>query len=498
MTVLGKLVRLGGPCGICCMGCVGLTATSAVGGATLELLLVWYVLVSGVAYAGRLPIHVIWGHYLCLRPSKAPFPEDRRRLNLLVGLNFVSVITWLGMGVLFLTHPDIGIAIKCAATIALYGLVVVLGLMTVKYTSKVGLKRGTEIVCGSPVGDVFKDLLPRAPEDSLIGRFLRLFTNTSAKHQISSFALVAAAALIAMPAGAYSAETVGKTLQKNLSPKEAPREPGLSPAVAVAREMPAAQAPDPAQAPSPEPAARSLSYSDVCAGDPSPGSPAPSPQRELLRGLWLGGTGMSGAGAVAAGCAQPAEPVPGHPQVWVARGVCGASLRSLGIVAPEYLPALTYQEAAEFAYEKVKEGKLLGASSRWPVGDGDAYIVDTEDGSYVLIRRHTSLGDARPGGSLPCEGAAPLSAPYTIVPPGLVGLWLEIAQGGWVWPAPADPAEPRGSDFVFRPGGPEASPVARAHCISETSCTAWFEGTLLSTSGSLFTSISAIESVVGG
>ncbi len=468
-----KWGRVGGPCGICGGSAIVLIATQMITSAEYLEGLAWYLLVSGVLYAGRLPIHVFGIPYVSLHPSRTESPELRRRLNFLTCMNAVSALVWLVAAVFLLSNPAVPIALESAFGIVFYALVMWLGMETVGCATSLGLPRGTEWVCDSPVGKRFKELRQRAPDETPIRDSMDIFTRKTPPYQASWFLSIVAGALLALPSGSGAAQTTEKALDVVA---------GISQSTVVTKGPSADGAGDSVVEPS---------YEEECGGEVEPGEPAPSPRREQLRFLWLGGEGVEGAGAIEGGCAHRAAPALGHPEVWIARGYCGSDLRSLGVVAPNYLPSLLFQQAARFALAKERAGELRGASSRWEVGEGDGYVVDTDTGSFVLAREDASGEAERSEGDLPCERFDEANVPYVVVPPGLIGLWLQVGEDGWVWPK-RDPAD---SDGFLLVG--EGGRTVRAHCYSDTRCAAWIDGVLTPTTGSLFTSVSLLLNMTG-
>lgn len=233
------------------------------------------------------------------------------------------------------------------------------------------------------------------------------------------------------------------------------------------------------------------SWEEQC-GTVYDGRPSPSPNREQLAGLF------EAAGSKVAGCPRPAEKVRGQEGVWYARSFCGAELRSVGVTSPDYgyLPAILYQQAARFAAARVDEGVLLGTSSRWRHEGGDLYVVDTMSGSFVLARRRSSAGEVEAQSeSLPCHSHSDGNVPYTVVPPGLVQLWMEVATTEWVWPRSTGTTD-AGRSFEFVPAYPSREEVATATCVSDVRCTLSFQGAERTTPGSVFrTSVPEIASV---
>jgi hypothetical protein len=213
-------------------------------------------------------------------------------------------------------------------------------------------------------------------------------------------------------------------------------------------------------------------YEELCPGLPEPGAGAPEPFASAIYGLWLGyGTGD---GAVAAGCAQQPEALPGHPDIWVARGQCGGALRSMAVTAEGRSPALLYQQAAALARHFLRANTLIGASPRVRIGDGDLYVIDTSFGSYVLVRRHQSGGEVHDADEaiVNCENFVDENYRYTLIPPGMLSIWHRLNRGGWTWPV-SRPDDGSGIDLAFYRG---KSIVAAGGCLNDLVCSASEDG----------------------
>ena len=192
--------------------------------------------------------------------------------------------------------------------------------------------------------------------------------------------------------------------------------------------------------------------------DPGPG--VPEPQRSSLLLAWHEIPGlvpgpMEALGFDVAGCPRPARPLPGSPGSWFALGYCGEDLQALAL-AQRGLdhPVVLLEQAAEFALPLVLDGELEGALDRFPVGGGDAYVIDSRRGSYVLFRDRTTAGsvegaEGRPGG---CGGFVDQDVEYAIVGPGLIELWRAVAaiSLGGVYPIDYARQEDGTESVVFR------------------------------------------------
>jgi hypothetical protein len=63
---------------------------------------------------------------------------------------------------------------------------------------------------------------------------------------------------------------------------------------------------------------------------------------------------------------------------------------------------------------------------------GDAYVMQTAEGTTVLVRR-TLVTQGQPSTQPACDGNE--ATPYAVVPSPMVWLWMGlVAQAGWNWP----------------------------------------------------------------
>jgi hypothetical protein len=194
----------------------------------------------------------------------------------------------------------------------------------------------------------------------------------------------------------------------------------------------------------------------------------------LLYRLWLGGGGVKGAGGVQGGCAQLAEPVPGSPDVFLAVGLCGGKLRSLGIAGTDFA-ALLYQQAARWALGRARAGDVLAAYGRREIAAGDLYVVVTRGGVYILSRSQSGAGqpasDTAPRRCQDIADSNGLNVPYVVVPPALIVPWLSVVERiGWVWPVRDLAARSRAYAFE-KTEKHQMVVVAHATCASDRQCT---------------------------
>jgi hypothetical protein len=219
-------------------------------------------------------------------------------------------------------------------------------------------------------------------------------------------------------------------------------------------------------------------YGDHCTT--SPGTGADPARRAEMYAAVLGGLGQDGIGGNETGCLTVAIQVAGHPDVWFAVGYCGADVRGLVAVGPQWPAAAVIQEAAQTAATFAASGELLGVSKRYRIGTGDLVVIATTDGLYLLIRPLLSNGRVAVGKRW-CDAFSDGNVAYTNVPPALLGLMIELEQfraregKDFLWPADDTSATSVGHDFTFHASGSAAS-VARASCADVSHCTLVYQG----------------------
>ncbi|HEV3321477.1 MAG TPA: hypothetical protein VG147_04720 [Solirubrobacteraceae bacterium] len=207
-------------------------------------------------------------------------------------------------------------------------------------------------------------------------------------------------------------------------------------------------------------------YEALCHDHVKPGYPAPEPQAGGLRGLF------AETGAIVAGCAQPAAEVSAGSGVWWTLGRCDGEVRSLAVAGAETPAVLMLQQVARFAQGKAERGELMGGSPRISAAHGDYQVIETATADFVMAREDSSLGGnttTKPPRS--CGELSDRDSPYTLVPPGLVELWLQLARRAWVWPVASGETTAHTKQFIFRSVGRAPAEVATAECSSEDACT---------------------------
>jgi hypothetical protein len=101
------------------------------------------------------------------------------------------------------------------------------------------------------------------------------------------------------------------------------------------------------------------------------------------------------------------------------------------VIAPRGLehPVVLLEQAAEFALPIILDSRFVRAVDRFKVGGGDAYVVDADQGSFVLIRDHTTAGPVaeRSSSGGGCADFTDADVRYTIVGPGLLEAWRFVS-----------------------------------------------------------------------
>lgn len=460
----------------------GSTALGVSDGYQLELAATWVSLIAAIACLGRSPIHVFWGKYLTRHPDGRPRHRwALRELNCLVPANVVLSLIWIVIAASQLSakapQPPLFVAIivPCA--------IVLVAMETVRCVGVTKKRRGTEIVCEGPVGKWFREFFETSDEETgPVHKVMVFFRHPNGRGLVSRF-LCLLTGLMFIPVPVHSSATAGTHLNDAIVTPPAPVGSG-EPAPRRRRETSDVAGEENGAEDEPEPKACGT-YD---------GRPAPAPEREEIVAVF------EEAGVGQTGCPEAPEEVGDHSEVWIASARCGTELRSLVTTGPEYLPALLYQQAAGFARARGREGVLLGASDRHPVRGGDFYVVDTTMGSYVLIRRRPSNGERggenQDSSSSPCEAPSEGNFLYTVVPPGLIALWLEaVEEGAWLFPV-SDSANVNGGTFEFLADYPAREALAHASCANALECMLRVDGETRRSSGTpTYVSVAEITSL---
>lgn len=225
-----------------------------------------------------------------------------------------------------------------------------------------------------------------------------------------------------------------------------------------------------------------------CGGEYDPPR-VPEPQRAALALAWHDVDGlqpgrMEALGVDIAGCPEPPRPTPGLPGSWYALGYCEGSLRGIALAFDGLdHPVFLLEQAAEFALPLIRDGRLVSAEDRFEVGgDGDAYVIDTRDGSFVLIRDDATAGPVDGGhgdGGDGCGDYTDRDVAYTIVGPGLLEAWRAVAAvtPGGVYPIANRTAGEGEARFALR--STEVGIVTTVRCpASLLTCEATIAGTV--------------------
>ena len=430
------------------------------------------VLGLGIAFAISHVNHVIaWK--LRRKPDSDADPRDLLCLDRLLWLQLSVVLVWLGCGTALALHPHATVPLLpfrvpwlSVLLLSLAPCVLVTVVATSAKAKRAGLGFITEAVRSSAPARFLEGLIVPL-ERVLMLKPLREWLQGEEAGLVSGFSIFLISTLLFFGAESLYGIPMARGLRAGAEVLLRRGEDGPS----------------------------QPTYEELCPGGIEPGQPAHRPWSMSLYSLWLG---ESGAGAIEAGCARPAHPIKGHPRIWMAEGSCEGSVRSLGVSVLGRPPSLLYQQAARFALAKAREGTLLGASPREDLRGGDFYLVEAESGPYVLIRSQKAIGSAT-SSSAPrrCEDYISDNYPYTIVPPGLIRIWLRISHAELVWPVLDGDNGGEVQDFAFL-GADNGALVGHAECTSTATCTASFNGRVFTTPSSSNLSVESILRVVRG
>jgi len=384
----------------------------------------------------------------------------RTDLLVVVAFNFLGFasIAWKPSSVLM-----------AASVLVLFLVVLLVSGATVVAAEETSLPNtGEEVPRGSewlrqrnPLKWVERSLGPHA---DLFGKpFLWVIRRATPLHQASCYivCLLAVLLMVGAAAGRASLPGIEKTLQlsEGAHTSSTPASTTSDPEPSTATTPLASSHDDAKEEPSP-------TYEQLCRGYVKPGYPAPEPQAAGLRGVF------AQTGAIVAGCAEPASEVSAVSGVWWSVGRCDGEVRSLAVAGEETQAVLMLQQVASFAEELADRGELTGGSPRVSASHGDYQVVESTAGDFVMSREESSLGGRSPKKPpRSCTELSDRNAPYTLVPPGLVELWLKLARRVWVWPVAARETGEHTKQFVFRSAGRAPRQVATAECASEHSCT---------------------------
>lgn len=175
---------------------------------------------------------------------------------------------------------------------------------------------------------------------------------------------------------------------------------------------------------------------DDCAAGFNP-TKVPEPMRKSLSLAWHDVDGldpegpMEALGSDIAGCPGKAQPIPGLPGSWFVPGTCNGHLQGIAIaLSGMHHPVYLLEQAGEFALPLIRAGRFVGAEDRFEVGGGDAYVIHSRAGSFVLIRDDASeglLGESERGDGSGCESYADRDVAYSVAGPGAIEAWRAAA-----------------------------------------------------------------------
>lgn len=148
------------------------------------------------------------------------------------------------------------------------------------------------------------------------------------------------------------------------------------------------------------------------------GYPAPPEIRRHLNAAICGDAelGVSGPGLDEAGLPREAIKIEDSDDGWWMPCFLGGQLKSIVVYSTAYGTAVTYDQIAREARRLIQTKELAGISPRIDLDQGDAQILYLKVGSELMLRPSKS-------------------APYTELPPPLVGPWMDATNlFGLLWP----------------------------------------------------------------
>lgn len=445
---------------------LGLTVWSFVGGQEQPRaggLSGWALILGAVANLLRGLVH-LYGDYL--KPPKGDVIH-KRCLRRLVGANAVVGLIWLASSVVVTCTSVRPVPIVGVIWFGgMYVAIVLIASATVSAAEACGCTRGTETIDACPKMEKFRDLVQRSNESSLFAWLEKLLNRKSSPEKVSAFMLLISSTLllVAVPAFCQVAKdgagtTFGPPPAISAPPAPKPVESALNP-FRSASKTPAPVESEPKK------------LSELCGEGIEPGEPAPAARARELKALWLGGLGIAGAGAVEAGCPEPAREIPKLDDTWFVVGRCLGSVRSVAIAAPNRPPVMLYQQAARFALAAIGAERFVGASNRQRFGDGDFYVIDLVNGSAVLIRAKSSSGSFGSGTpATGCDQVRDQNVPYATLRPAMVDAWLQFVRSfGWAVPVSDTSRDGLNDHFAFVSDDDQRRVVATGSCPSSKVC----------------------------
>lgn len=176
-----------------------------------------------------------------------------------------------------------------------------------------------------------------------------------------------------------------------------------------------------------------------------PGTGAPLWASTAIAALFTGAsterTGNPPGTAIAGCTGKPHEVVTSTGLfVWMlGENLANGRTLSLAVDSHQFGPALFLWPAVTDVIKLIDRYGAVGGVRGMQAGDGNLYPVETDNGTYILIRRET--------------GTEQVPQPYIALPPTVATAWADAMrqQGSWLWPLA--PQSISGSE-VFRFGAP--------------------------------------------
>jgi hypothetical protein len=462
-----------------------------------------FIVPSGIVSAGRIPVHLIGG-YCSWKVWRGEDRLKRISLDLLVVLNAILHAAWVASGVAVLFWPLI--ALQAFSSFVIYVAVIVVACAIVEVANSLHLDRGSEIVDDWPLVKFVRDAIGRGDPVPITRPIKKALHAKTPVAFVSAFVVGTSSILLTVAAAdapfaikdvidylngpktrlAMRTTTVvlTKTVTRVVTAPPVtpqlppPRKPTMPPkpvtASAVKTVAGVLSAQTAQTAPmliATTPTTTSGPASNDCPTGGAVGDPAPKPQSTGLAGLWNGDSVHSGRSQSGGGCPQHAQPVSGHPDVWVLAGMCGTDVRSIGVANASHAVML-FGQMAGVVKSLADAGTLIDVSERFSLGSGDAMIITSDNGTTLAVRASVPPATEAEG---PCAPTTDGDVRFAVLPPGLVSLWLAARDqsGHWLWPE-ADTSYNTSGEFVFRSSAGET--VAHGHCFDDTHCTLDYRG----------------------
>jgi len=366
---------------------------------------------AGVLIGGREVVHLFDGYIGWQGTDEHPWaPTESRKLTALVlALLTLSVGAVTG-GAIFFFLPS-NVLELALFTAVLLGVVVGTAEMTALVGSPGGPRTGTAAVSTYWLTKKVRKIAKAFGELPLVEKVDDLLLGAAGKDRVSRLVLVACLCLF-MACGAQ-ALALSRPVIKYIN------QVGKGPGQESAGDSDS-QRPD-----------RELRYDELCGGPIKAGDGAPEPEAAGLRAAW------AERGGVVASCAKKARPVPGTRSSYFAPGYCRGEYRAFAIASPSHPAAVALEQVARVGRAMIEEQKLIGASQRRALGDGDFQILFTHEGPYLAIRETKTDGNGGPRRkALRCEELLESKSRYVFLPPGMSEIWVELAGLGLqTWPS---------------------------------------------------------------